>query len=92
MGDRGRRPRHGTGADDGAGVVKKTRKTLAHVVRVLEALVETVDTLKGKVAAIQADVDAIKAKPAPVVVATQDDLDAIGVGLDAVSADLAPLK
>lgn len=54
---------------------------------------ETVQSLKDKVTSIQADVDAIKAKPAPPApVAVQDDLDALGSGLDKVSADLAPLK
>jgi hypothetical protein len=50
---------------------------------------ETVQSLKDKVTQLDADVQAIKAKPA---VATQQDLDDLGAGIDKVSADLAPLK
>ena len=74
---------------------RKPRLTLKHLHHELERLMATVQELKDKVAAIQADVDAIKAKPVPLpepVVATQADLDAIGAGLDGVSASLAPLK
>lgn len=72
--------------------MKKPRLTLKHVNHQLEELMETVQSLKDKVAALKTDVDAIKAKPVPPTVAVQQDLDDLGVALDAVSADLAPLK
>lgn len=50
----------------------------------------TIADLRSQIAAIKADVDTLKAQPAPV--ATQADLDQISSDLSAVAAEVASLK
>lgn len=73
---------------------KEPQKLTIHLLhRLIGDIMETIATLNAKVAQLDSDVQEIKNKPAPAPpVATQDDLDVLGAGLDRVSADLAPLK
>lgn len=76
---------------------RRILKTLDHVIRELECLMETVaslnskvDTLASDVAAVAVKVAALESAAAPV--ATQADLDALGEKLDRADAALKAIS